>query len=333
MKPFLFANPQLIFYSNVIKNQVSSLFKKQNFPFLFCFLLNSFALSIWAQTPQKLSYQAVLRDAGNALLTSTNLGVEVSVLQGGANGSIVYSESHNTSTNTQGLFTLEIGSGYVISGSFSAINWANGPFFVRTEIDPNGGSSYSLSSTSQLLSVPYALHAKTAESLVGGGSGAGGLQHFIGEAFGGGIVFDVWKDANGVEHGLIIDLTEITFAQFGLGSFVFSNSSWDGQANTNHIMTLTSDTNIAAAFAFNSSRNGFNDWYLPSVQELQVLWNHYRLVAQSLSQTTGATLLMPNYYWTSTTDQHDPYAFSFTDGSAQRLSRNSFLTVRAIRSF
>jgi len=64
--------------------------------------------------------------------------------------------------------TVEIGGGTVISGTFSTIDWSNGPYYLKTETDPAGGTSYSITGTSQLLSVPYALHAKTAENITGG---------------------------------------------------------------------------------------------------------------------------------------------------------------------
>ncbi|WP_445718188.1 hypothetical protein, partial [Flavobacterium sp.] len=71
-------------------------------------------------------------------------------------------------SNINGLVSLEIGSGTVVSGDFTNINWSNGPYFIKTETDPTGGTSYSITGTSQLLSVPYALHAKTAETVTGG---------------------------------------------------------------------------------------------------------------------------------------------------------------------
>jgi hypothetical protein len=94
--------------------------------------------------------------------------MRISILQGTATGTSVYTETQNPSTNANGLIAIEIGTGIVVSGSFSNIDWANGPYFVKTETDPNGGSNYTLTGTSQLLSVPYALHAKTAEIALNG---------------------------------------------------------------------------------------------------------------------------------------------------------------------
>ncbi len=115
-----------------------------------------------AQGPQKISYQSVIRNTNNMPVANTLVGIKISILQGSASGTVVYSETHTPSTNVNGLATIEIGGGTVVSGTFSSINWAAGPYFVKTETDPLGGTAYTLSGTSQFLSVPYALYAETA---------------------------------------------------------------------------------------------------------------------------------------------------------------------------
>lgn len=124
--------------------------------------------TMWGQAPEKMSYQAVVRDANNQLVTNTNVGMRISILQGSTTGTAVYVETQNPTTNANGLLSIEIGNGTVISGDFSTINWANDTYFIKTETDLNGGNSYTITGTSQLLSVPYALHAKTADSIVNG---------------------------------------------------------------------------------------------------------------------------------------------------------------------
>ena len=115
----------------------------------------------FAQAPEKMSYQAVVRDASGALVTNQAVGMQISILQGSASGTAVYEETQTPTTNTNGLVSLEIGSGTVVSGDFTTIDWANDTYFIKTEINPTGGTSYTITGTSQLLSVPYALHAKT----------------------------------------------------------------------------------------------------------------------------------------------------------------------------
>ena len=110
-----------------------------------------------AQSPNKFSYQAIIRAIGGQALTNQSIGMRLSILQGSDNGTAVYVETHTANTNTQGLVTLQIGGGTIQSGSIAQIDWANGPYFVKTETDPEGGSAYAISGTSPLLSVPYSL--------------------------------------------------------------------------------------------------------------------------------------------------------------------------------
>ena len=128
-------------------------------------LINLLALcvtTLFAQAPEKFTYQAVVRNASNQLVTNAPVGVQVSVLQGGVAGTLVYMETHTSVTNDNGLLTLAIGGGNLQQGDFASIDWANGPYFLKTEIDPSGGTNYSITSVQQLLSVPYALYSKEA---------------------------------------------------------------------------------------------------------------------------------------------------------------------------
>jgi trimeric autotransporter adhesin len=121
-------------------------------------------LSAFAQAPEKMSYQCVVRNSSGVLVTDHSVGIRVTILQGTANGTLVYQETYSPvpKTNANGLISIEIGGGTALTGIFSNINWATGPYFLKTETDPTGGTSYTIVGTSQLLSVPYALHAKTA---------------------------------------------------------------------------------------------------------------------------------------------------------------------------
>ncbi|MCY0969106.1 beta strand repeat-containing protein [Chryseobacterium wangxinyae] len=121
-----------------------------------------------AQVPEKMSYQAVMRNTTGQLLANQNIGVKVSILQGSPAGTLVYSERLTGTTNVNGLISLEIGTGTVLSGTYATINWPSGNYYLKTETDPTGGTSYTITGTSQLLSVPYAMYAKSSGSSGGG---------------------------------------------------------------------------------------------------------------------------------------------------------------------
>ncbi|MCX6226514.1 MAG: hypothetical protein NTV01_17490 [Bacteroidia bacterium] len=121
-----------------------------------------------AQAPAAFKYQAVARDGSGTVLADKTVSFRISIIQGTITGDIVYSEKHNTVTNEFGLVNLEIGKGAPVSGDMSRISWGVDEHFIRVEMDPDGGNSFQLMGTSQLLSVPYSLYAKTAESLRGG---------------------------------------------------------------------------------------------------------------------------------------------------------------------
>ncbi len=120
--------------------------------------------AVMAQVPQQISYQSVIRDGNNKVIGASTVGIKISLLQGSATGPAVYVETHRKTTNANGLLSLEIGTGTVLSGSFAGINWANGPYLIKTETDPTGGTNYSIPGIAALNSVPYALIATKAAS-------------------------------------------------------------------------------------------------------------------------------------------------------------------------
>ena len=137
--------------------------------YLIIFLFIGIAAS--AQAPDKMGYQAVLRDANGALLKSQKVKIRFSVIRTSGSDTTIYQEFHTPTTNSNGLLSLYKGTGTVIKGDFSKIDWSKGPYSLQTDIDPAGGTNYVISSTTELVSVPYALYATTAEfadSLIGG---------------------------------------------------------------------------------------------------------------------------------------------------------------------
>jgi hypothetical protein len=123
-------------------------------------------ICVFAQAPQKMSYQAVIRNLSGILVANQSIGMKISILQGSPTGTLVYQESYSPDpvTNVNGLVTVEIGGGTPLSGAFSTIDWSSGPYFLKTETDPAGGTNYTINGTNQLLSVPYALYSKNAQT-------------------------------------------------------------------------------------------------------------------------------------------------------------------------
>ena len=389
---------------------------KQTFTF-FTFIFAS--IVAFSQAPNAMSYQAVIRDANNNLVSNQSIGIQISILQGSSNGSSVYTEIQTASTNDNGLVSLIIGEG-TTSDEFSSIDWANGPYFIKTETDPTGGISYTITGTSQLLSVPYALHSKTAENTFSGDYndlsnapdltnydqdasddfdgdynslvnnptlatvattgdyndlsnqpnipqnisdltndvgyvtdlyGSGAFTHYIGEEFEGGVIFYLWKDSQGEEHGLIVDKIDLSNSEQEWSNIgnqdvgINSQSIWDGLSNSNAIVTQMGHISSAASLCLNSTNGGKNDWYLPSAQELYILWNNYYTVRKSLIQILDATEMSAStsfpYYWSSTELYSNTVnVFSFLRGSSFRANKEgdfghtkTLAHVRAIRTF
>jgi hypothetical protein len=313
--------------------------------------------NVFAQVPNKMSYQAVIRNTSNTLVTSSTVGMRISILQTSPSGTAIFVETQTSTTNTNGLVSIEIGGGTVVSGNFATIDWANGPYFLKTETDPSGGSSYSITGTSQLLSVPYALYAANSGSSMSGPQGAagpqgatgpqgpagvGGFVHYIGEVFGGGVIFHLWKDNSGAEHGLVVDLNDLSGASgwsnvdntlIGLSA----QSYWNGLGNSNSIVSQIGHTSSAAVLCLNSSSSGQSDWYLPSIQELNMLWNNYFNVSMTFSQIPGTTQMDPSGYWSSTEyDINSAWGMAFDSGTTYANSsynKNTIKRVRAVRTF
>lgn len=137
-------------------------------------VLMLFAFAVNAQAPQKFNYQAIARNNTGVELANQSVGIRVSILDGGPSGTLVYEETHTKTTNAFGLFNLEVGGGSVVSGNFASIAWGSGSKYIKTEIDPTGGSNYNVAGNSQLLSVPYALYANQSASGSQGPTGPAG---------------------------------------------------------------------------------------------------------------------------------------------------------------
>jgi hypothetical protein len=121
------------------------------------------AITIVISQPSAFKYQTVVRDASGEIMANQAVSFKISILQGSSSGTNIYTETHTTTTNQFGLVTLNIGEELVVSGGFETINWGNDNYFLQIEVYENGGSNYQLIGVSQLLAVPFALHAASAD--------------------------------------------------------------------------------------------------------------------------------------------------------------------------
>jgi hypothetical protein len=358
-----------------------------------------------AQSPNKFSYQAVVRNASNELVVSQTVGVKISLLQNTPTGIIVYQETHTPVSNANGLVTLEVGGGTVVAGDMASIDWGAGSYFIKTEVDPAGGTNYSVTSTSQLLSVPFALYAANGGSGEPGpqgpqgptgatgpqgpagatgatgpqgaqgptgpqgpqgpagtfpnGSAAGQMMYWNGSAwvavapgtegatltfcngvptwgpcpepplevgsfYQGGVVFYV--DGNG--HGLIAATSDQSIgAYWGCEgtSITTQNIIGTGLVNTEAIYVTCPQAGIAARICYDLDLNGYTDWYLPSKDELDLVYQNQAAIGGFNN----------GLYWSSS--QATPttaYYKNFSNGNSSSNFKSGYnYRVRAIRSF
>jgi uncharacterized protein (TIGR02145 family) len=394
--------------------------------------------SSFSQVPQKMSYQSVIRNNSGNVVVSGNVSLKISIVQGSISGNAVYVETHTATTNTNGLVSLEIGTGTVVTGVFTEINWANGPYFVKSETDPAGGVNYSMSGVSQLLSVPFALYAGTADSLKNGinetdpqfssslaagintndtakwneahtwgnhalqgyltqeiqvlsvsndtlfltggsfavippgfsgdyndlfnkpqfadsvsqyadgsetvitgstninidGSGTQANPYqiqfraspwYLGLDTLGGIVFNIIKMPNGEETIMLVLKQEDSAQWQTTSNLINAGSSWDGVFNTN-IMTNSPAKQYCKAFG--------NEWYLPSIDELKILWVNRYYVNKALNNIGNSVLISDGYYWSSTENgANAAWHMSFTNGTSHSYQiKSSYYRVRPIKT-
>lgn len=195
-----------------------------------------------AQSPDSLSFQAVIRDADGTLLADQSVSARIGIYQGAENGTKVFEETHTATTNENGLLTLLIGGGTNVTGDLSTMDWGKGPYFIKREIDPNGGTDYVISGTSQFLSVPYALYAAS------GGSADNMGNHTASQDLdmNGNAITDTSDDTLTIEVKLNDqDIQIVSYDEIHITTIEGSGNDPDGNTyNTSGNIELTSDDDI-----------------------------------------------------------------------------------------
>ncbi len=127
--------------------------------------------SNYAQVPQAIPYQAVARDNASNLIINQLVSIRISIHDATAGGTVIFKETHSPTTNSLGLFTINIGQGTVVSGTFAGIDWSTNNKFMQVELDATGGVTYVDMGTQQILSVAYSFYSSKA-----GGAASGDLS-------------------------------------------------------------------------------------------------------------------------------------------------------------
>lgn len=323
------------------------------------------AFNLFSQAPQKMSYQAVIRNASNTLVTNQGVGMRISILQGSPGGSAVYQETQSPTSNINGLVSIEIGAGTVVSGTFAGIDWSAGPYFVKTETDPAGGTNYTITGTSQLLSVPYALHAGSANEndpvfdaspaagitasditnwndhtdstdIAGMGYVAGLVKYEVGDFAQGGVV--CYVDESG-QHGLVVAKNDLPVIRWFAGTYgktrANGNGIFAGAANNVIIigaqLVLGDDGDPYAAATCNELQitegtRTYSDWYLPTKAELELIGAIYPTVDATATANGGTNLLTSPYWSSNEANDTEANAVIITPGGTSILTINKAAT-------
>ena len=322
--------------------------KRISLTVLFMFMI----LSLMAQFPEQFNYQAIIRNQQGEVINNSEVRVKFSIIIGTAYGLVRYQEEFTPTTNEHGLVSLKIGTGNVLMGNFSELSWSRIPHFLLTEIDFSGEFNFVEISRTQFVSVPYAMHSKTAGNVFSGDyndlSNKPNLDSIYqireeglspGQFFAGGIVFFV--DASGA-HGLVVSLDDIdNSAKWGLEGTELDiyNSSWNGALNTSEIVSALNNSkvsNSAAHICSEYESNGYSDWYLPSPDEMRLLLDKLYVINKQLSldKDKSSIGLSKSSYWTSEQKSSNlSYTVDFEKGIIDFENKSENLKVRAIRSF
>lgn len=208
------------------------------------------------QATETLSYQALIQDRSNVVIPSSPIGMRVSILEGSETGDAVYVETHALESDENGYVTFELGGGKPVTGNFSDVVLSSGAYFLKAECDPAGGTNYT--------TTVGASHLKReifSEERI----------HFVGEYYGGGVIFHVEE---GGKHGLITKT--IDKSAWHLGTYTEEYTERDGIAtskfNKKRIQAISnSGAYDAQTFAMNEEEK-LSDWFLPTKYDLDKMY-------------------------------------------------------------
>ncbi|MDG0972652.1 MAG: hypothetical protein P8O07_00695 [Crocinitomicaceae bacterium] len=256
---------------------------------LITLLFSAISAATFAQAPQGVNYQAVIRDNVGAVLTNQAVGLKVAILQSSPSGSAVYEESFTPTTSQFGLVNVVIGQGTIISGDFATIDWSAGPYFAEISADETGGTSYSILGTQQLMSVPYALYAENSGTPgpqgATGPAGTNGTNGTNGES-----AYDTWITLGntGTEADFINSLTGPQGPTGATGAIGPQGAT--GPAGTNGTNgTNGVSLNWLGTLATAPASPSINDAYYNSTVGISYIWNgSWNVIAQDGVSSSGS---------------------------------------------
>lgn len=298
----------------------------------------SICLSLSAQAPEKMSYQAIVRNTKGELVKKQTVGMKISiekyVIAIPPRYTAVYSETQTPATDENGLISIAIGTGTLVSGSvlFKDIDWAGESLYIRTDIDPAGGTNYTITARSQLMSVPYALHAKNAKT------------YKVGDFAQGGIVFMV--DESG-QHGLVCTKTDqISEIKWNAGTNgntrAYGDGLFAGEMNTAIIIAAhvaigdngnTYAARLCSGLKITEGGKTYGDWYLPSNTEIMGMYENKAIINKTAT-ANGGSAFGSIFYWSSTeVDLSFATVINITNGVVLMGTKGNTFAVRAVRAF
>jgi hypothetical protein len=268
--------------------------------------------NIFAQATQTMSHQAVIRNSNDDLVASSPIGMRVSILQGSETGTPVYVETHSSATDEEGIVSIELGSGQAVGGAFSDVDWSAKTIFLKTETDPSGGTDYStIVGTSPYTGELSALVA----------------THYVGEYYGGGIVFYV--DDEG-KHGLITTTIDKSIRKLQKSDArILTNTVRDGittgKFNEDRINAIKGTGANDALSGENYPDANLSDWYLPTRYDLIKLYQNRVVIGGYSAFARG---------WRSAEfSSVNEWYRSFVTGGEFRNGKDDEVYVRVIREF
>lgn len=340
--------------------------KTYNLSSIFIIVLVSLMMSssVYAQALEKFSYQAVIRDADDNLVANQTIGMQINILHSSPSGASVFTETHTPTTNANGLISIEIGSGTPVHNTISNISWYVKNYYLKTEVDPTGGTNYTITAITQILSVPYAIYAETAEkadsaevaevaliaeNVVEYTAGTGiditnyevsntaiSTTYEVGDYAQGGVVF--WVDETG-EHGLVCsksELDQVYWSPDVLGrTCSYGDGPYAGEMNTTLIIAKYTHNLGFLYSAMQCSKYGsaYEDWYLPSSKELYEMYVNKDVINATLAANNNNPLESADY-WSSTEVGSDiAHTRNLGTGSEGNTYKKTHCNTRAVRAF